>query len=92
MDIDYDPDKSRKNFEKRGLHFEDVGLLDWDTALFHEDVRNDYGEKRFVVYAMKDERLHIVCVTPRQGKWRVISFRKANRREQAYYEQETADR
>jgi uncharacterized DUF497 family protein len=37
-------------------------------------------------------RLHVICFTPIDGGVRIISFRKANRREVRYYEDEAADR
>ena len=62
--------------------------MDFDAALFEEDVRKDYGEKRYVVYGLIDNRLHILCFTPTSNGIRVISLRKANPREVKYYEQE----
>ena len=46
-----------------------------------EDARRDYGEARLRVMAWLDGRLHAAVVTPRGADLRIISFRKANRRE-----------
>ena len=52
-----------------------------------EDERRDYGEPRIRVFALLDGRLHIAVVTPREDALRVISFRRANRKEARIYAQ-----
>jgi hypothetical protein len=42
--------------------------------------------------AFLDNRLHVICYALIEGGIRVISFRKANKREQKAYEAQTADR
>jgi len=64
-------------------------MMAFHTALFEEDTRKDYGERRFIVYGLIGPRLHILCFTPISGGIRVISLRKANQREVVYYEQKT---
>ena len=59
--------------------------LEWDTALIVEDIRRGYGETRLQVLALLDRRLYAVVVTPRGEDLRVISFRKASRREVLRY-------
>jgi len=86
--ITYDPNKNRHNIKYRGLDFDQVSDLDWDNAWIYEDERNEYGEVRYVVYGMLDERLYFVCFTETEQGIRVISFRKANSREVKRYEQQ----
>jgi len=62
-----------------------VERLEWETALVVEDIRKDYGETRLQVLALMDGRLYAAVVTPRGEDLRVISFRKANRREVIRY-------
>jgi uncharacterized protein len=62
--------------------------MEWDTALLAEDNRRDYGETRIRVFALLDGRLHIAVVTPRGEDLRVISLRKASRKEEILYESE----
>jgi len=85
MAITFDPEKDARNIAERGLSFERVAELEWDTALIAEDTRSDYGEPRLLVMALLDGRLHTAVVTPRGEDLRVISFRKANRREVRLY-------
>ena len=91
MKIEYDPEKSRKNSQERGLSFDLVAKFDWETAIFTEDIRYLYPEKRFVAMGYLNERLYVLCFTPIPGGVRVISFRKANLREVRRYEERTID-
>ncbi len=88
MRITFDPAKNDRNIAERGLSFERVGEMDWNSALVSEDTRRDYGEKRLRVFALLDGRLHVAVVTPRDDELRVISLRKANRKEERLYEHE----
>ena len=84
--MDKDPEKERRNIAERGLSLDLVELLDWTTALIWEDRRREYGERRYCVLGLIDDRLHSVVFTPRNGKTRVISLRNANQREVIRYE------
>ena len=86
MAITFDPEKNATNIAQRGLSFERVAELDWETAVIVEDIRRDYGEPRLRVIARLGNRLHAAVVTPRGEDLRVISFRRANRREARLYE------
>lgn len=86
MAFAFDPNKSARNLAERGLSFDLVERLEWETALVIEDRRKEYGEPRLRVLAFLDGRLHAVVVTPRGDGLRVISFRKASRREVALYD------
>lgn len=91
MKIDFDPKKSEKNARERDLSFEKIDGFDWETALYIEDDRKAYPERRFVASGLIGERVHIVCFTPIEGGVRIISFRKANSREVKRYEEETTN-
>ena len=81
MAVTFDPEKNARNIAERGLSFERVAELEWDTAVIAEDTRRDYGEPRLLVMARLDARLHATVVTPRGEDLDVISFRRANKRE-----------
>jgi uncharacterized DUF497 family protein len=85
MAIVYDEEKNRRNIAERNLSFERVGAFEWRTAVVHRDQRRDYGEERFVALGNLDGRLHVLVFTQRSLDIRVISLRRANRREQAAY-------
>ncbi len=86
-ELSFDPIKSERNEAERGLSFSLVAYFEWDTALMKEDLRKDYGERRFQALGFIGDRLHAVVFTPRQDKVHVISLRKANAREVNHYEQ-----
>ena len=89
MKISFDPVKSERNETERGLPFTLVEQLDWSAAIIEEDVRKDYGERRYKVLGLIGDRLHAVVFTPRADKVHVISLRKANPREGKSYDQKT---
>ena len=91
MKIEFDPIKSQKNADERGLPFDWVAEIDWETALIFQDERFIYPEQRFAALGFIGRRLHFLCYTPTEEGVRVISFRKANQREVKHYE-ETIDR
>lgn len=84
--MDKDPKKEGRNVAQRGLSLDLAEHLDWTTAFIWIDQRRDYGEQRYCVLGFIEERLHSVVFTPRDGKPRVISLRKANKREVNRYE------
>ncbi len=53
------------------------------------DDRKDYGETRYRAIGFLEERLHALVFTETQVGIRVISFRKANQREERLYEEQT---
>jgi uncharacterized protein len=81
LELDWDEEKRRVNIRKHGLDFADARSLDWDGATYVEDKRFPYPEPRYWAFALRDKRLHLVAFCIRDGKVRIISFRKANARE-----------
>jgi uncharacterized DUF497 family protein len=86
MEFEFDPEKNIQNHAKHGIAFEQIAYFDWRNCLTMQDLRWAYGETRFVSYGMVQERLHIVVWTVRNETTRLISFRKANKRERIFYE------
>ncbi len=82
MLLEFDEAKSTRNLKERGIGFERFADIDVETALSSEDVRKDYGEQRLRVLGFIDGLLHAAAITPRGEKIRVISLRRANRREE----------
>lgn len=86
MQIDFEPDKNAKNILERSLSFERAAEFDFETAQFTIDNRRDYGETRYRALEFLDHRLHALVFVEIVGGIRVISFRKANKREVKRYE------
>lgn len=92
MKIVYDQAKSDRNVRERGLSFDRAADFDFETALFLVDDRRDYGESRHLAIGYVEKRLHVLCFVERPSGIRVVSFRKANKREARRYAQaQTAD-
>lgn len=89
MQLEWDEDKRRSNLEKHGLDFADANELDWDNADYVEDRRFSYPERRFWAFATQAGRLYVVTFCTRGERTRLISFRKANAREQNLYGKKT---
>jgi uncharacterized protein len=87
--IEFDPAKSATNEKERGLSFELAAELDWSLARVRPDERRDYGEERFIALVPRLRRLYVVCYCIRGDARRIISFRKANKREERAYEKAT---
>jgi len=86
--FEFDDAKNAPNIKLRGMAFERLADLDFDTAITIDDTRRDYGERRMRVIGFIDGRLHVAVVTPRGERIRIISLRRANRREEKAYAQE----
>ena len=88
MLLEFDEAKSAKNLKERGIAFDRFADIDAETAVSGEDVRKDHGERRLRVLGFIDGLLYAAVVTPRGEKIRVISLRRANRREERAYAKE----
>jgi hypothetical protein len=85
MEIEFDPAKRLATLEARGLDMAAAGEVFAGAPVTVEDGRPGYGEPRFITVGWLDGRLVVVVWTPRGAARRIISIRKANAREQAYY-------
>jgi len=85
MQIEYDPAKNTGNQRKHGVPLTLAEAFDWDTAQIEEDARHDYGEQRFKATGYIGERLYCVIFVDRDENRRIISLRKANKREEKIY-------
>lgn len=81
MDYEWDNAKASANVDKHGVRFEEAEAFEWDAALIEPDARRDYGEPRFTALGPIGNRLYVMAYTLRGGAIRIISLRKANRRE-----------
>lgn len=83
--VTFDPDKAESNLTKHGVSFDEaqVALLD-PYALVREDY--DHDEVRFVLLGMANQLLVVVyCYTDEENIVRIISARKATKKEQTTY-------
>jgi len=85
MRIEFDPVKDASNQAKHGVSLSMAGELDWEAALVWVDDRFEYNEARVVALAPKTDILYYVAFVDRGEVRRVISLRRANRREVKHY-------
>jgi len=85
MEIEFDPKKDAVNIEKHGLSLASAAELEWNDLLAKQDDRGEYSELRMIGYAAIKNRVYCVVYTDRDYIRRIISLRKANKREVIYY-------
>ena len=85
MRIEFDPAKDAANLSKHGASLALAIELDWEAALVWIDERVEYGELRMIATAPKTEILYYVAFVDRGEVRRIISLRRANRREVKRY-------
>ncbi|WP_422023704.1 BrnT family toxin [Pyruvatibacter mobilis] len=88
MEFEWDDAKAAANLAKHGVAFDEILDFRWDRAILLEDTRRDYGEPRYIALGPIASRIYVVVFTRRSPAIRLISLRKANRREVASYERE----
>ena len=92
MRFEWDEAKRKTNIAKHGIDFEDVPEMFTSLMLAGPDVRKDYGEPRKIGFGFIDGRLMAVAFTEREPELiRIISARKANQREETYYQETIAN-
>ena len=83
MDYDWDGQKRRENWEKHRVDFVAIYDFEWETAVIEFDDRHD--EPRWTAKGMIGATFYSVVFTDREGQRRIISLRKATRREARSY-------
>jgi uncharacterized DUF497 family protein len=85
VQFDFDPGKDATNLRKHGFSLAAAAQLSWDAALVWIDDRAEYGEVRMVALAPMGDTLLFVAFVDRESVRRIISLRRANRREVNHY-------
>ncbi len=85
VEFEWDPGKARENIRVHGINFAVAAGVFNNPYLQWEDA-DAKGENRWVALGLDDlGRLLVVAYTYRQGKIRLISARKAGKREEKVY-------
>lgn len=85
MRIEFDAAKDIANVAKHGVSLALAGELDWDSALAWIDERFGYDELRMIALAPRSNTLYYVAFVERGNRRRIISLRRATRREVKHY-------
>ena len=87
MDFTCNATKNEINIRDRALPLLAARTLFNDSMLVQEDQRKEYPEQRFIGYNLMSGRLMVVVFAlPTVDQVHIISFRKANKREQKKFE------
>ncbi len=86
MKFEWDESKAQANLQKHGVDFEIARTVFTDPfRVTYVDDRSDYKEQRFITTGLIGIRHHVIIYAKRNDAIRIISARKANKREQKFY-------
>jgi len=92
MEFEWDQDKSERCFAERGFDFAYAVYAFFDPdRIVQKDIRYDYGENRYQLISKIQGSVFVIIFTPRHNAIRIISARKADKREVKHYEDTTHD-
>jgi uncharacterized DUF497 family protein len=85
-EFEWDAAKARLNYRKHGVtfHLAKKAFADPFTVEILDE-REDHGEERYLLVGMAEGELLSVIYTPRRGRFRLITARRATRHEQDHY-------
>jgi uncharacterized DUF497 family protein len=89
--FEWDDEKSQHNLDHRGFDFAVAARIFEGDTIEREDSRRDYGEQRVIAIGQVEGVTLTVVYTQRAAVRRIISARRANRRERHAYDQATAE-
>ncbi len=86
IEFEWDESKNISNFYKHNIGFDDAkNIFDDSNRIETEDIRKDYGEKRFITTGKVFNTIFVVVYTVRENRIRLISARRADRNERNDY-------
>lgn len=91
LKFEWDENKNQSNQQKHSISFEEAKTVFYDeNALLIDDPDHSEEEERFIILGLSSQaKLLVVCHCYRASETviRIISARKATRKETQYYEQ-----
>jgi len=89
VEFEWDPEKAAANVRRRRVSFNEAAtVLEDPLSTTFPDEAHSEGEMRFVTVGVSQRgRLLVVAHTERNDTIRIISARRATRREREFYEQ-----
>ena len=85
MECEWDDSKNETNFEKHGIDFELAQEIFQGSFISKIDDQREYGEMRFLALGTLGEFILLVVYTMRGRNVRIISARRANKKERSVY-------
>lgn len=89
MKFEWDPQKADSNLKKHSVSFQEAALVFGDTlSITYPDPDHSVREHRFITVGMSQSgRVLMIAHTDRGDNIRIISARRATRKERRYYEE-----
>jgi uncharacterized protein len=87
MEFEWDENKRQSNLSKHGIDFVRAASIFNSPILEKEDNRYDYDESRLIAIGEANGVILFVVYTVRGSIYRIVSARKATKREQQQYYQ-----
>ena len=87
LQFEWDPNKAAKNIEKHQVSFDEAATV-FDNPMFITviDEEHSVDKERYITVGLsKRGRLLMVAHTDREGRIRIISARKATKKEEQFY-------
>ncbi len=94
MRFEWDENKNSKNLQKHGFDFSDAWQLFENPLLVKPDIRKEYGEDRWTGIGRMTNGITVVLVFAKRDTEtiRIISMRKASKKERRNYEKNIQNR
>ena len=83
--FEWDEKKRFSNIKKHGIDFKDAIDVFYNLVQRRIDDRVDYGEERYIALGQMKELINAHVFTKRNDNIRIISVRKANKKEREQY-------
>lgn len=83
--FEWDDEKNVSNISKHSIDFNDISKVFENEMLIKKDLRQNYGEDRYIGLGTLSDFVIVVVWTLRNKKIRIISARHANKNERNIY-------
>ena len=89
LEFEWDKDKASSNQKKHRVTFEKAATVFADplAAIFDDEVHSDEEQREIIIGHSAENRLLLVCFTEREAAIRIISARRATKKERGDYEE-----
>ncbi|MCI0459407.1 MAG: BrnT family toxin [Gemmataceae bacterium] len=89
LEFEWDEARAASNQKKHGVTFEEAATVFADplAAIFDDEVHSEEEQREIIIGHSARDRLLLVCFTERGDAIRIISARRATKRERKDYEE-----
>ena len=89
LEFEWDEEKAASNLKKHRVSFEEASSVFADplAAIFDDESHSEEEQREIIIGHSADDHLLVVSFTEREGAIRIISARRATKRERQDYEE-----